>query len=545
MKTMIRPFAASILGALALSFAPAGMSYPVTDLGGLAAADVSGNLVAGVAEFGWETHAAAWNAATGAGPLDLGVLGGDPGWSYSYAVAVDGSIVIGDSSTSYEEGNRYSGGDHVFAIDLSAPSPVMKDLGTLGGYHSHATAVAGKTVVGYSMRLDWSTAAFAYDLTTSTMTDLGELGGGDACPCDIEGRIVVGWSRDFDWNVHAFICDLSAPAPQIVPLPDNGSTWSTARAVSGNLVFGEIGNNVVAWDISDLAHPRIIDLGPGVAFDDIFMENEFGRVMDGKIAVGLALRSDGVYTAAAWDLSNLGQPVRYDLAILPGGTRAVPKSISGKLIVGEAFDADGVARAVAWQLGTAGLIDLGTLGGPSSIAWAVDGGRIVGQADATDGSHAAVWTIPFIMEQEAKDSLSELQVVLVDKKDKTAVTTAMDHLSKAMASDRWLDLAHLVPGEKGLTFFDQTKAAALKLWQLGKRGGTAGALIQESLAQILATDRTLVEIAIAEAAARGGNATLIARAKAELANGDTDAALNRPQEAIDHYKNAWALAVGA
>src|SRR3712207_4530882 len=69
-------------------------------------------------------------AAAGWQIRDLGSLGG----TYSEAVAISGSIVVGNAS-------RADGTIRAFAYDLAASRPRMIDLGTIGGFGSQATAV--------------------------------------------------------------------------------------------------------------------------------------------------------------------------------------------------------------------------------------------------------------------------------------------------------------------------------------------------------------------------------------------------------------------
>jgi len=55
----------------------------------------------------------------------------------------------------------------------------------------------------------------------------------------------------------------------------------------------------------------------------------------------------------------------------------------------------------------------------------------------------------------------------------------------------------------------------------------------------------LAETAIGEAVAAGGDPEDIAKANADLAEGNQDAALGRPEKAIEDYGAAWRRALGA
>ena len=62
--------------------------------------------------------------------------------------------------------------------------------------------------------------------------------------------------------------------------------------------------------------------------------------------------------------------------------------------MGGAYTADNVTRAFRWASST-GMVDLGTLGGGSSVAWGVNGNGsvVVGQSNtASNGWHAFRWT---------------------------------------------------------------------------------------------------------------------------------------------------------
>ena len=82
---------------------------------------------------------------------------------------------------------------------------------------------------------------------------------------------------------------------------------------------------------------------------------------------------------------------------------------------------------------------------------------------------------------------------------------------------------------------------------------TAKDLAHELHELIAALDRRVprVEQAGEDAIARdaavsaGGNAGKISTANTEITKGDNDAAANKPDSAIGHYKNAWSNAVAA
>jgi probable HAF family extracellular repeat protein len=63
------------------------------------------------------------------------------------------------------------------------------------------------------------------------------------------------------------------------------------------------------------------------------------------------------------------------------------------IVVGYSLTSGGNAHAFVWSA-SGGMRDIGTLGGPSSMATGVDGaGRVVGESLTSDGrSRAFVWT---------------------------------------------------------------------------------------------------------------------------------------------------------
>jgi probable HAF family extracellular repeat protein len=155
------------------------------------------------------------------------------------------------------------------------------------------------------------------------------------------------------------------------------------------------------------AHWVITDLGPGAAVD----VNESGQVVGG----GAWIWQDAKKT----QLGTLGGPRTSVLAIndrgqvIGGSTTAKPTKGHGFLwesgrmidiypvgprainnrgqVVGSGEVAGGHEHALLWQNGK--TTDLGTLGGPTSIALAInDRGQIVGSADTASSSrHAFLW----------------------------------------------------------------------------------------------------------------------------------------------------------
>lgn len=127
----------------------------------------------------------------------------------------------------------------------AAATPLILNLGTVGGYSSYATAASGNVIVGDSTIPGIGltpTHAFAYNLaaTNPAMIDLGVLNGGTTSNATaVSGNIVVGnASTTADGDFHAFAYNLGAADPVMTDLGTLGGTSSNATAVSGNFIVG-------------------------------------------------------------------------------------------------------------------------------------------------------------------------------------------------------------------------------------------------------------------------------------------------------------------
>ncbi|WP_157858013.1 hypothetical protein [Streptomyces durhamensis] len=176
--------------------------------------------------------ASAASGASGAGSVqytvrDLGTLGG----TRSEATAIDGNTIVGSSRTSGDTA------EHAFAYDLRRHT--MTDLGTLGD-SSKATGVEGDYVVGESdLSTDGPTHGFAYNLRTHRLVDIGTLGGSSTNITGLSGDTVVGTSAlTGDAVTHAFAYSLRTRTMTDLGSLAGPSGDSTAAAVSGAIVVG-------------------------------------------------------------------------------------------------------------------------------------------------------------------------------------------------------------------------------------------------------------------------------------------------------------------
>lgn len=222
-------------------------------------------------------------AAT-AGPVSAGAADGQPDTlaairlgslipdGTAHAMAIDGDIVVGEATAKYGPrtydpvmGGTYRRSfEHAVVWDLSEPEPAALDLGTLGGKESHAVAVEGTWVVGYSGTRNSYVRAFAVNLADEdrTMMDLGSLGTASYATA-VDDGIVVGYFLVGD-SEQAFAIDLNAEHPQMMHLGNFGGN-SEATAIRDGVVVGsastpEHEQRVFAVDLNS-PDPVMQDLG--------------------------------------------------------------------------------------------------------------------------------------------------------------------------------------------------------------------------------------------------------------------------------------------
>ena len=178
-----------------------GTAQSMTDLGTLGgnytypyAVSADGSVIVGHSgNSGNQGRAFRWTAA--GGMTDLGTLGGN--YSYANAVSANGSVVVGEAYNASNQGRAFrwtaAGG--------------MTDLGTLGGDYSYAQAITadGSVVVGEAYKASNEYHAFRW--TSAGMTDLGTLGGTNSSASGIsaDGSVVVGYAQNASNEYRAFI----------------------------------------------------------------------------------------------------------------------------------------------------------------------------------------------------------------------------------------------------------------------------------------------------------------------------------------------------
>jgi predicted outer membrane repeat protein len=149
--------------------------------------------------------------------------------------------------------------------------------------------------------------------------------------------------------------------------------------------------------------------------------------------------------------------------------------------------------------------------------------------------------------QQILAELQNLLATLTNKDDQKKLEEAIKHLEKSVKLDGWEDGWHPKPGGKGEGVFNEESETAKKLQELRdkNKGGLPEAQIQDYIDRLLAVDRAIAERAIDEAKTDEGKAKKIESAEKELLKGDAEAAKDKPDKAIDHYKNAWKNALAA
>lgn len=148
---------------------------------------------------------------------------------------------------------------------------------------------------------------------------------------------------------------------------------------------------------------------------------------------------------------------------------------------------------------------------------------------------------PNARKQQVLAELQALYAATTNKQDRERLDETIKHVNKSLDPSLWAnDGAHLqANGEK---VFSEEKDAVNKLREIIKDKKTTldKPTIQGLIDELVAVDRALAALAIADAA--GGDANKLARANSELAKGDADVSSGKYDSGIEHYRNAWKKA---
>jgi probable HAF family extracellular repeat protein len=292
--------------------------------------------------------------------IDVGALGG----AQSNALAMDdwGFAIVGSAQTA-------STARHAYIGDAFNRPP--RDLGTLGGNASEATAVNnGGTVVGMAETASGRFHAFMWQ---GTMVDLGTLGGFASWGYGVNDQnVAVGSAITASSARRAFIYRDSM---QEIGL---GTLYESEARDINNL------DQVVGW-------LKATQSSPARAF---LWENgvrtNLGALASGASSFAEAINDHGVIVGRS-DIDTTGNGTRAFrwqngvMQALPslGGLKASAMAINNDgTIAGWSNDTQGRTRAVIWRNGQ--IVDLNDLIPPDS-GWVLESARGIGARDAVVG----------------------------------------------------------------------------------------------------------------------------------------------------------------
>jgi probable HAF family extracellular repeat protein len=272
---------------------------------------------------------------------------------------------------------------------------VIRDLGTLGGQDSWASAISERDeVVGVSEKSLFEGVRRGFLWRQGGMIDLGTLGGQDTEDVAINERgQVIGWSEPARRTAgppisHALIWQggkmrsrhPSHTTPAAPRLTSAGRLWGEASTTGGSRggapgVQKEV--RAFLWEEN-----QMIDLGtlPGGRKAEALAINDLGRV------VGWSGNGRSPH-AFLWEEGEMT-----DLGTLPGMSSSIAVAISNHgEIIGQSYGPGRRVHAVVWRDGK--IHDLGTLGGKSSKPTAInERGEIVGWSTTAKGQwRAFLW----------------------------------------------------------------------------------------------------------------------------------------------------------
>lgn len=163
-----------------------------------------------------------------------------------------------------------------------------------------------------------------------------------------------------------------------------------------------------------------------------------------------------------------------------------------------------------------------------------------------NGSFVVNVRAPKTVGQDVLSQLIALRATVTDKQDGSKLDDAIKSLTASINASLWVDAAHPQP-KVGDQIFQSDKDAVNKLSDLikNKRSPISDVTLLSFIIRIGQADHVLAQIAIADAAARGGDPKKIDQAFQEILKGDGDALSGKADSAIEHYRNAWSQALKA
>ncbi len=143
------------------------------------------------------------------------------------------------------------------------------------------------------------------------------------------------------------------------------------------------------------------------------------------------------------------------------------------------------------------------------------------------------------LKQGVLAELIALRAGVTDKQDGQRLDQAIEHLTRSLDADLWVDQTHLEL-KQGERAFKEEKETVKHLFDALKRESTtlSAVVIQDLIERIVRADQLLAAVAIAEAEV-AGDANRISAAQREFARGEAETAEGNPDKAIEHYAHAW------
>jgi hypothetical protein len=127
-----------------------------------------------------------------------------------------------------------------------------------------------------------------------------------------------------------------------------------------------------------------------------------------------------------------------------------------------------------------------------------------------------------------------------------ALNKAISRLRRSIAANRWLDETHLKRSKAGGVFWNEAAAVRhLKRLLGAERDGIPDGTLQQWIDRLVIADRTLADLAIAEAIEAGVEPKKIRLTSGELSAGDLAGNRRHSVQAILLYRDAWRTAVRA
>jgi len=328
-----------------------------------------------------------WNGTTrsffwkpGAPAQDIGSLFG----TANARALNDADQVTGSSDTNTNK---------IRAFLWSPTMPQMQDLGADSEQSSGGLSInASGAVMGESVDASGTRKGFYYaagirsliigppmpDTTAIGITDGGRVGG--------HSRNVEGYTRAFTWTATGGMTELATPA--------GFHSFAVATSSAGH-VLGRYGDSTYTqgwflWSPGTGQVSLVTGSTDPTTGDSIQLNEAFAVNGSGQVVGSGQIYKPGVSITPAlfvWTVTGGAKAYAY-----PTSNGVLPTAISDAgQVVGYAYVSGFQSHAFSWKLAS-GFLDLGTLGGATSTAVAVNElGQVAGTADTSTTSHAFLY----------------------------------------------------------------------------------------------------------------------------------------------------------